>query len=207
MKNALGNLAWTSRHLRLRMHWLLKPYYCAYCVFSGFGWRWDWKLLGTPHFRRHRTAVVEIGRRFAACSLPFGNSLGVFQPVVINAGGRGSVIRIGDDVGASGCTISAALSVVIGNGVLLGSGCLITDSDAHPVDALERARGGAPMGKPVVIEDNVFIGARAIVLKGVRIGRNSVVGAGAVVAKDVPANAVVAGNPARVVKMMPDSGA
>ncbi len=188
--------------MRLRMHWLLKPYYCAYCVLSGVGWKWDWKLLGTPHFRRHRTAVVEIGRRFVACSLPFGNSLGVFQPVVINAGGRRSMIRIGDDVGASGCTISAMVSVVIGDRVLLGSGCLITDSDAHPVEPSVRARGGAPIGRPVVIEDDVFIGARAIILKGVRIGRNSVVGAGAVVTKDVPANAVVAGNPARVVRMM-----
>jgi 2,3,4,5-tetrahydropyridine-2-carboxylate N-succinyltransferase len=54
---------------------------------------------------------------------------------------------------------------------------------------------GAPIGRPVVIEDDVFYGARAIILKGVRIGRNSVVGRGAVVTKDVPANAVVAGIP------------
>ena len=52
---------------------------------------------------------------------------------------------------------------------------------------------------PVFIEDDVFIGARAMVLKGVRIGKGAVVGAGAVVTKDVPPNAIVAGNPARVV--------
>ena len=57
---------------------------------------------------------------------------------------------------------------------------------------------------PVVVEDNVMIGANAVVIEGVRIGRNAVVGAGAIVISDVPPNAVVVGNPARVIKMKDD---
>jgi len=56
------------------------------------------------------------------------------------------------------------------------------------------------VAKPIVIEDNVWLGGGAILLPGVRIGRNAVVGAGAVVTRSVPANTVVAGNPARVIR-------
>ncbi|MBM4164979.1 MAG: acyltransferase, partial [Lentisphaerae bacterium] len=96
-------------------------------------------------------------------------------------------------------TITAVQSVRIGDRVLLGSGCLITDNDAHPIDPEARRRGGGGVARPVVLESDVFIGARAILLKGVTIGRGSVVGAGSVVTKSVPAFSICAGNPARVV--------
>lgn len=111
-------------------------------------------------------------------------------------------MTIGDRVGVSGSTISAAQQVTIGDDVLIGSGCIITDSDAHPVrfaDRLDHARTGIA---PVTIEDGVFIGARCIILKGVTIGKQSVIGAGSVVAKDVPPQVVAAGNPAVVVKSL-----
>jgi acetyltransferase-like isoleucine patch superfamily enzyme len=74
---------------------------------------------------------------------------------------------------------------------------MIMDSDAH-----ELARGHNGPGKtaPVVIEDDVLVGAGSIILKGVRIGRHSVVGAGSVVTRSVPASVLVAGNPARLVR-------
>jgi len=59
---------------------------------------------------------------------------------------------------------------------------------------------GWEVAKPIVIEDNVWIGYGAILLPGVKIGRNAVVGAGAVVSRNVPANTIVAGNPARVIR-------
>src|SRR6185369_1556591 len=102
----------------------------------------------------------------------------------------------------------------------LGSHCLVSwnvgiaDSDFHPLEPAQRlvdAKALAPFYKdrpprpklitaPVVIADNVWIGMNAVILKGVTIGENSVVAAGAVVTKSVPANVVVAGNPAVVVK-------
>jgi maltose O-acetyltransferase len=70
---------------------------------------------------------------------------------------------------------------------------------AHDLQAETRNQGWET-AKPVVIEENVWIGGGAILLPGVTIGRNAVVGAGAVVSRNVPANTVVAGNPARVIR-------
>ena len=112
-------------------------------------------------------------------------------------------IRIGDRtfVG-NGCTLAAARSITVGSHCLLSAGVRVHDNDGHPVDA-DRRRAGEPIAPDeaaaVVIEDNVWIGACAIVLKGVTIGENAIVGTGAVVTKNVPPNTIVAGNPARVV--------
>ena len=140
-----------------------------------------------------------IGERFSARSKSEGNSIGVFQPVIITAWGAESVVEIGDDVGISGCSITALQRVAIGNRVLVGAGALIMDSDAHPLHPEDRLRGASPTNSPVEIADDVFIGARAIILKGVRIGQGAVIGAGAVVTSDVPAFMIAAGNPARAV--------
>lgn len=109
-------------------------------------------------------------------------------------------IAIGDYVLISpGTRISAADEVVIGNNVMMANGVYITDSDWHGI----YDRTSNPEEKyPIHIEDNVWLGDRSTVLKGVTIGENSIVAAGAVVSKDVPANVVVAGNPAKVVKTL-----
>ena len=117
-------------------------------------------------------------------------------------GGR---IDIGDYVLISpGTRISASDSIRIGHSVMMAHGVYITDSDWH---GLYDRTARDPQPRPVVIGDNVWLGDRCTVLKGVTIGANSVVGAGAVVSRSVPANVVVAGNPARVVKSLdPDRG-
>jgi acetyltransferase-like isoleucine patch superfamily enzyme len=102
----------------------------------------------------------------------------------------------------SGCSISCSLSITVGDDVLIGSGALIMDSNAHPLHYEHRNDDSKTKRAPIVIEDGVFIGARAIILKGVRLGRGAVVGAGAVVSIDVPEMSVVAGNPARIVKYL-----
>jgi acetyltransferase-like isoleucine patch superfamily enzyme len=107
---------------------------------------------------------------------------------------------VGENVGMSGCTICAAERVSIGNDCLLGADVLIADTDFHPIDPDGRRwRKDGVRTAPVDIGDNVFIGARTMVLKGVRIGDNAVIGAGSVVTTDVPADAVAAGSPARVI--------
>jgi acetyltransferase-like isoleucine patch superfamily enzyme len=73
------------------------------------------------------------------------------------------------------------------------------DSDGHPLGPVARRALKKPKTAPVVIDEDAFIGARAIILKGVHIGRGAVIGAGAVVAADVPELSIVAGNPARTV--------
>jgi len=96
------------------------------------------------------------------------------------------------------CTILDGNEVHIGHHVMIGPAVQIYTA-AHPLEAQPRNQGWE-VAKPVVIEDNVWIGGGAILLPGVTIGRNAVVGAGAAVSRDVPANTVVAGNPARVIR-------
>ena len=111
--------------------------------------------------------------------------------------GRGS-ISIGDYVMISpGTRISASDSIIIGDSVMMANGVYITDSDWHGIYDRTR-RDDVP--RPVVIGDNVWLGDNSTVLKGVTIGDNSIVAARAVVTRAVPANVIVAGNPARVVR-------
>lgn len=111
--------------------------------------------------------------------------------------GKGTIV-IGDAVMISpGTRISASDEIRIGNGCMFANSAYVTDSDWHGIyDRVNRD----PEPKPVILEDNVWVGDRATVLKGVRVGKNSIVAACAVVTKDVPPNVVVAGNPAKVVK-------
>ncbi|WP_374710850.1 DapH/DapD/GlmU-related protein [Rhodococcus sp. USK10] len=102
----------------------------------------------------------------------------------------------------SGASLCAAYRIVIGDGVLLGANVIIADTDFHPTHGDLRRYAPIPKPQPsdcVTIEENVFVGANAIILKGVQVGRNSVIGAGSIVTRDVPRNTIVAGNPARPV--------
>ena len=87
--------------------------------------------------------------------------------------------------------------VTIGNGVMCAPNVTIT-STGHPVHPLYRAKG-AQFSLPVVIEDSVWLGANVVVMPGVTIGKNSVIGAGSVVTRDIPANVVAFGTPCRVI--------
>ncbi len=97
-----------------------------------------------------------------------------------------------------GARISAALEIVIEDNCMIASDAYITDSDWH--DIYNRITSGKT--SPVLIKENAWIGDSAIVCKGVTIGENSIVGAGSVVTDDVPPNTIVAGNPAKVVKIL-----
>ena len=111
----------------------------------------------------------------------------------------GQNIHIGDHVYLNClCTILDGNEVHIGHHVMIGPHVQIYTA-AHLLQAEPRIQGWE-VAKPIVIEDNVWIGGGAILLPGVTIGRNAVVGAGAVVSRSVPANTVVAGNPARVIR-------
>lgn len=119
----------------------------------------------------------------------------------LNPRNRESSITIG-----KGCQICNRFSAVsegegieIGDNVLVGSSVTILDSDFHEIDP-EKRIGGTPKTGKVVIEDNVWIGDRVTILKGTVIGKNSVVAAGAVVSGEFPANVVIGGVPAKVIR-------
>jgi len=121
----------------------------------------------------------------------------VVEPPFYCAYGRNT--HLGDHVFLNVlCTILDGAEVRIGNHVMVGPGVQLYTA-AHHLQAGPRNRG-LEVARPIVIEDDVWIGGAAIVLPGVRVGRGAVVGAGAVVTHDVPADTVVAGNPARVIR-------
>ena len=96
-----------------------------------------------------------------------------------------------------GVRIMAAESIEIGDACMFAHGAYISDADWHGIYDRSEPVGST---KPIILKDNVWIGDSAIVCKGVTIGENSIIGAGAVVTKNIPANVVAAGNPAKVVK-------
>lgn len=111
----------------------------------------------------------------------------------------GTYITVGERVFVNfDCTILDCGPVTIGDGVQIASGVQILAAD-HPREPAARA-SGLEYGRAVVIEDNVWLGAGAIVCPGVRVGRDSIVGAGSVVVRDVPAGVMAAGNPCRVIR-------
>ncbi len=117
-------------------------------------------------------------------------------------GGRGS-IEIGDHcLICPGVRLTAAGAISIGDGSMLAAEAVISDADWHDIHDRTRAVGAT---RPVRLARNVWIGERATITKGVTNGENAIVGAGAVVASDVPANAIAAGNPARVVRRLDPS--
>lgn len=188
--------------LRIR-NWLYLPWLLRdqlLCVWWGIRRPAGMRLLGIPLVQQSRRSAITIGEDFKAVSLARHNSIGVIQRVVIKALGPEGRVSIGNNVGISGATISARKSISIGNNVLIGSGALISDNDAHPIHPDDRKDPSKTACAPVLIGDDVFIGARSMILKGVTLGRGAVVGAGSVVSKNVPEMTVVAGNPAKVVK-------
>jgi maltose O-acetyltransferase len=115
---------------------------------------------------------------------------------------RDSRIRIGSGTRLNGAGIQARTRITVGRRCILGS-TLLLDTDHHPLDPDRRHDPTAPVASaPIAIGDNVWLGGQSAVLKGVTIGDNSVVAFRAVVASDVPANVVVAGNPARIVRRL-----
>lgn len=97
-----------------------------------------------------------------------------------------------------GCSISATKLISIGPDCKIGMDVLMMDNDYHQIDPTKR--GIRPASAPIILEENVWLGARVIVLSGVTIGADSVVAAGSVVTRDIPPRSVAAGQPARVIK-------
>ena len=190
------NTPWKiNNHLR---RLLAYPYIRTRFALHGLAWGRGWRIFGMPIIQRHRLSQMCLGSGLELRSWPGSNPLTPNHPVVLATWQAGAVLRLGDNCGLTGAVIVAARRVDIGDRVLLGANCTVTDTDFHPLAPWDRQRdilAGATA--PVVIEDDVFVGMHSLILKGVTIGRGAVVGAGSVVTRDVPPGLIVAGNPAR----------
>lgn len=110
-------------------------------------------------------------------------------------------ICIGNNVGMSSTRMWIHDNLTIGNNVKIGACVLLIDTDTHPIDyEVRRTSNEGTKSAPIVIEDDVWIGAHSIVLKGVTIGARSIIGAGSVVTKDIPSDCIAAGNPCKVIR-------
>jgi acetyltransferase-like isoleucine patch superfamily enzyme len=168
-------------------------------------------LIGLPSIRRAPGSVIRIGEGCKLISAFSANSHGVTRPCFLSAISPGSTIELGASCGLSGTIIAAAEKVVLGDRVQCGANTLITDNDAHSLDAALRRReieGTLPRGanhnvsKPVIIHDDVWLGMGVTVLKGVEIGARSVIGAGSLVTRSIPPDSLAVGTPARVIKTL-----
>ena len=164
-------------------------------------------LYGKPLVRLTPGGRVSLGGKCVLCSQSEANFAGINHRVILALLRPGAELSIGDDTGISGGSFCAAKSVRIGSGCLIGANCLVTDCDFHALKPEGRRHNSDPADigcAPVVIGDNVWLGANVTVLKGVTIGRDTVVAAGSVVTKSLPEGVLAAGVPAKVIRKLKD---
>ena len=163
------------------------------------------------YLNMHKKSQVSIGDNFSFNSGSNINPLCRNIKGSITAERENTIICIGNNVGISSSCIWAKEKIIIGNSVNIGGDCIIMDSDAHTLDWRVRDSGEFYSKKetldthlakcsPIQIEDHVLIGTRCIILKGVTIGCHSIIAAGSVVTKDIPANVIAGGNPCKIIR-------
>ncbi len=172
-------------------------------AWAGIAWGTNWRFYGVPLIQRHRASTIRIGDGMELRSSLISNPLGPAHPVILSTRRAGAIIQIGANFGMTGGSICADHSITMGDRVTVGANTIIVDTDFHPLDPVTRQRD--PMNgatAPILIEDDVFIGMNCLILKGVRIGQSSVIGAGSIVTRDVPPGVIAAGNPLRIIKTL-----
>lgn len=157
------------------------------------------------YLKLYKNAKLNIGNNF---SIESGDAI---NPISRNIKAcifvdNGASLTIGNRVGMSGSTIWRRDRIDIGNNVKIGACCTILDNDCHSLNYIHRCTKGEDYPntkhRPVIIEDDVLIGAHSIILKGTHIGARSIIGAGSVVSGDIPADCIAAGNPCKVIKTL-----
>jgi acetyltransferase-like isoleucine patch superfamily enzyme len=155
-------------------------------------------LAGRPLLSVAPNSTFIVGPDVEIASAVRATVLGCFQPCVLRTLAPGARLVFGGKAGMSAAVICAGLSIEIGGGTLIGAGAMIIDNDFHAYSPQGWRGENQTNARPVKLGREVFVGARAIILKGVTVGDRAVIGAGAVVTKDVPADHVAAGNPASI---------
>ena len=172
-------------------------------------WLWGVRHHGGVRFqgrmiiRAHRVGEISLGRNVVFNSQSRTNLVGLMGPNILDVFNGGRII-VGDYTGFSSIVISSRSEIRIGSRVKVGGNVRIFDHDFHSLDANIRCstRDREDVrSKPIVIEDDVFIGTNALILKGTVIGARSIVAAGSVVfGLQIPPDSLVKGNPAQIIK-------
>lgn len=149
-----------------------------------------------------QNAQLTIGDNFKLSSGSFINPLcrNIAAGIYVHCGAK---LIIGNNVGMSSPCVWARKSITIGNHVNIGGDTIIMDSDAHSLNyEIRRTKEDQndAQSASIVIEDDVFVGTRCIILKGVKIGARSIIAAGSVVTKSIPADCIAGGNPCQIIR-------
>jgi len=201
MRDVRGYLNGFIYHFLSKTISALTTIFCRYAfTVKGVDYGKDLKFFGLSRASRCFGSKIRIGNNCRFRSGYFFNRMGINKKCHLVTLRQNAEIILGNNVGLSGAVITSAKKVTIGDSVLLGAESFITDYDWHGIDPARRNEAEEP--KEVVIEDNVWLGYRVIVLKGVTIGKNSVIGANSVVTKNIPENVIAAGNPCKVIRSL-----
>ena len=159
------------------------------------------KTSGIPFVSVARGGQCTIGNNLRINNTIAANPIGRIQKCSFFVEKNGS-LRIGDNVAMSYTAIYCSNNIIISDNVMIGGGTCIYDTDFHPLSAVDRLNDNDEKiaSGAVIIEENAFIGANCTILKGVTIGKNSIVGACSVVTKNIPPYEIWAGNPAKFIK-------
>lgn len=196
------------RHSLWRVYSWLKIAFCSfdslfnYILLSVFKVEYNAypKIRGRLFIRS--SGVIKLGAGVTLNSCYSANPIGgaVMSSFKVFKGGS---LQIGNRVGISNSAICCASLVVLEDDVLIGGNCAIYDTDFHSTKYNERIKNELDQdvrSSPVLIKRGAFIGASCIILKGVTVGENSIVGAGSVVSRSIPSNQIWGGNPARFLR-------
>jgi acetyltransferase-like isoleucine patch superfamily enzyme len=176
----------------------------SYLIFYVNGVQFSsFKNYGWPKVNVSRDGKCVIGHSFRSNNREMANPIGRFHACSLIVGRKG-VLIVGNNVGMSSTAIVCHDKIEIGDNVNLGGNVVIYDTDFHSLNPKDRLIHSVDIlnarTKPIKIGNNVFVGAHSTILKGSTIGDNTIIGACSVVTRDIPANEIWAGNPARKIR-------
>jgi acetyltransferase-like isoleucine patch superfamily enzyme len=192
-----GSAVWTLDEFSQNLSMVISSAYCYLLARM-----WNIKLgagcqfYGPTHFKRYPCSEIMVGNCCIFRSSFRSNFVGLNHACGISTHSKTAKITIGANCGFSGTIIGAYDSITIGDYVGVGANTVITDFDWHPISR----QTGEMKSAPVVIDNDVWIGMNCIILKGVHIGRGTIIGANSVVTRSLPEMVIAAGSPVRVIR-------
>lgn len=177
----------------------LSPWWALYLRLRGVEVGKGFTCVGRPGINLKRGTRIKLGNQVTLCNSGIANPLAEYGKCRLATVAKGAQIILHDSVGLSSCLICSATKVEIGEGSIIGGGAMVIDTDFHqPIPGMGWGNDASSVSKPVRIGKRCFIGARAIILKGVTLEDDVVVAAGSVVNRSVPSHSIAFGNPLQI---------